>query len=79
LLNVTDVTGGNGQDTVLDFYLGDVKTNAQADQIDLSDLLVGYSGNASSVSNFINVKQENGSTIISIDRDGKETTLRVRS
>ncbi|MCE1271439.1 MAG: type I secretion C-terminal target domain-containing protein, partial [Acinetobacter sp.] len=43
--------------------------------IDLSDLLVGYSGNASSVSNFINVKQENGSTIISIDRDGKETTF----
>jgi len=75
LLNATDVTGGNGQDTVLDFYLGDVKTNAQADQIDLSDLLVGYSGNASSVSNFINVKQENGSTIISIDRDGKETTF----
>nr|WP_051070515.1 Ig-like domain-containing protein [Acinetobacter modestus] len=75
LLNVTDVTGGNGQDTVLDFYLGDVKTDAQADQIDLSDLLVGYSGNASSVSNFINVKQENGSTIISIDRDGKETTF----
>ncbi|MEG1855546.1 MAG: Ig-like domain-containing protein, partial [Acinetobacter sp.] len=75
LLNATDVTGGNGQDTVLDFYLGDVKTNAQADQIDLSDLLVGYSENTSSVSDFINVKQENGNTIISIDRDGTETTF----
>jgi hypothetical protein len=75
LLNVQDVTGGNGQDTVLDFYLGDAKTNAQADQIDLSDLLVGYSENTSSVSDFINVKQENGNTIISIDRDGTETTF----
>jgi hypothetical protein len=32
-----------GNDTITDFTLGNTKTNTNADIIDLSDLLVGYS------------------------------------
>ncbi|MEN8423954.1 Ig-like domain-containing protein [Acinetobacter junii] len=74
LLNYYDTTGGNGQDTVLDFYLGDVKVDAQADQIDLSNLFVSSALDETTVVDFIDVKQENGNSIISIDLDGVDST-----
>ncbi|WP_192455077.1 Ig-like domain-containing protein [Acinetobacter oleivorans] len=73
LLNSQDATGGNGHDTVLDFTLGDVRTDLQADKIDLSELLIDYSKDVSTLAKFITVEQEAGNTIISLDRDGEGT------
>ncbi|MCH2069742.1 biofilm-associated Ig-like repeat protein Blp1 [Acinetobacter pittii] len=71
LLNSQDATGGNGHDTVLDFTLGDVRTDAQADKIDLSELLIDYSKDVSTLAKFITVAQDAGNTTISLDRDGE--------
>ncbi|MGN2484528.1 biofilm-associated Ig-like repeat protein Blp1 [Acinetobacter calcoaceticus] len=73
LLNSQDATGGNGHDTVLDFTLGDVRTDLQADKIDLSELLIDYSKDVSTLAKFINVEQDAGNTTISLDRDGEGT------
>ncbi|WP_373358624.1 biofilm-associated Ig-like repeat protein Blp1 [Acinetobacter lactucae] len=73
LLNSQDATGGNGHDTVLDFTLGDVRTDLQADKIDLSELLIDYSKDVSTLSKFITVEQDAGNTTISLDRDGEGT------
>ncbi|NUG00158.1 biofilm-associated Ig-like repeat protein Blp1 [Acinetobacter oleivorans] len=73
LLNSQDATGGNGHDTVLDFTLGDVRTDLQADKIDLSELLIDYSKDVSTLAKFITVEQDAGNTIISLDRDGEGT------
>ncbi|MDC4722178.1 Ig-like domain-containing protein [Acinetobacter baumannii] len=71
LLNSQDATGGNGHDTVLDFTLGDIRTNLQADKIDLSELLIDYSKDVSALAKFITVEQDAGNTTISLDRDGE--------
>ncbi|WP_313300941.1 Ig-like domain-containing protein [Diaphorobacter sp.] len=42
LLNAADSTGGNGQDVVNGFTVGTWEATANADRIDLADLLVGY-------------------------------------
>ncbi|WP_415871299.1 biofilm-associated Ig-like repeat protein Blp1 [Acinetobacter pittii] len=73
LLNSQDATGGNGHDTVLDFTLGEVGTDAQADKIDLSELLIDYSKDVSTLAKFISVEQDAGNTTISLDRDGEGT------
>ncbi|EOQ70977.1 biofilm-associated Ig-like repeat protein Blp1 [Acinetobacter pittii] len=73
LLNSQDATGGNGHDTVLDFTLGDVRTDPQADKIDLSELLIDYSKDVSTLAKFITVEQDAGNTTISLDRDGEGT------
>ncbi|WP_252406424.1 Ig-like domain-containing protein, partial [Acinetobacter pittii] len=73
LLNSQDATGGNGHDTVLDFTLGDVRTDLQADKIDLSELLIDYSKDVSTLAKFITVEQDTGNTTISLDRDGEGT------
>ncbi|EKU36912.1 Ig-like domain-containing protein, partial [Acinetobacter sp. WC-141] len=73
LLNSQDATGGNGHDTVLDFTLGDVRTDTQADIIDLSELLIDYSKDVSTLAKFITVEQDAGNTTISLDRDGEGT------
>ncbi|MDC5540359.1 Ig-like domain-containing protein, partial [Acinetobacter baumannii] len=73
LLNSQDATGGNGHDTVLDFTLGDIRTNLQADKIDLSELLIDYSRDVSALAKFITVEQDAGNTTISLDRDGEGT------
>ncbi|HCU0823995.1 TPA: Ig-like domain repeat protein [Acinetobacter baumannii] len=73
LLNSQDATGGNGHDMVLDFTLGDIRTNLQADKIDLSELLIDYSKDVSALAKFITVEQDAGNTTISLDRDGEGT------
>ncbi|MBN6537905.1 biofilm-associated Ig-like repeat protein Blp1 [Acinetobacter pittii] len=73
LLNSQDATGGNGHDTVLDFTLGDLRTDLQADKIDLSELLIDYSKDVSTLAKFITVEQDGGNTTISLDRDGEGT------
>ena len=79
LLNSQDTTGGNGHDMVLDFTLGDVRTDAQADKIDLSELLIDYSKDVSTLAKFITVEQDAGNTTISLDRDGEGTMFNSAS
>lgn len=58
-------TGGNGS--------GDHWTNfsvSQGDKIDISDLLVGWNGQASTLGNYLHVTTSGNNTVISIDRDG---------
>ncbi|MGT2550744.1 biofilm-associated Ig-like repeat protein Blp1 [Acinetobacter geminorum] len=73
LLNSQDATGGNGHDTVSDFTLGDVRIDLQADKIDLSELLIDYSKDVSTLAKFITVEQDAGNMTISLDRDGEGT------
>nr|WP_252727867.1 Ig-like domain-containing protein [Acinetobacter sp. Ac_5812] len=80
--------GGAGSDTVIynvlnssdglmdnwqDFHVANSQDDTQADKIDLSQLLVDYSGNGSvaSLEKFIQVNQEGDHTIVSLDRDGE--------
>ncbi|WP_255312316.1 beta strand repeat-containing protein, partial [Zymomonas mobilis] len=46
LLSDSDNTGGNGSDTVNDFHLGNITTDANADVINIKDLLADYQGTA---------------------------------
>ena len=68
----SDNAGGNGTDTWLDFHLGNTTTDDQADKIDISDLLVNYSGDgsAASLSDYLSVNSDGTDTTIRIDRDG---------
>lgn len=62
-----DNNGGNGTDAWIDFSIND------GDPIDVSTLLVGWVGQASSLGNYISVTQDNnGNTLVAIDRDGKQ-------
>ncbi|WXL25153.1 Ig-like domain-containing protein [Ectopseudomonas mendocina] len=84
LLDSGDGTGGNGHDTVYGFHIGDIATDADADLIDLSDLL-DYSGplsfykgedglkldhSAKGILDYLNVEVRGNYTVVSIDRDG---------
>ncbi|MFE8047129.1 BapA/Bap/LapF family large adhesin [Brenneria goodwinii] len=69
LLDSTDAAGGNGSDTWTDFSLTD------SDRIDISQLLQGWDGSASSASDWISVETVNGNTVISIDRDGQDAAF----
>ncbi|MCU1718868.1 Ig-like domain-containing protein, partial [Pseudomonas sp. 5P_3.1_Bac2] len=84
LLDSVDGSGGNGHDSVYGFHVGDVTQDANADVIDLSDLL-DYSGplsfykgedgltldhSAKGILDYLNVAIRGNDTVISIDRDG---------
>ncbi len=58
-----------GNDTITDFTLGNTKTNTNADIIDLSDLLVGYSA-TSNLSDFVTAVTNGAHTKLIIDYDG---------
>lgn len=62
LLDASDNTGGNGQDTWTDFNL------AEGDTIDISGLLADQ--NITDISKFVFVEQSNGNTIVKFDLDG---------
>lgn len=76
VLNAADDAGGNGSDTWRDFELGDTTLNQNADKIDISELLVGYSadGSATSLAGYVTVAQVGGDTVLTIDRDGEDAT-----
>ncbi|RYF57216.1 MAG: type I secretion C-terminal target domain-containing protein, partial [Comamonadaceae bacterium] len=66
-LDAKDDAGGNGVDTITDFTIGLLDSDADADVIDLSQLL---GSPTEDIEDYVNVTQANGSTVISIDRDG---------
>ncbi|MCL9667626.1 Ig-like domain-containing protein [Rosenbergiella epipactidis] len=59
-----DNTGGNGSDTWVDY------NPSLGDKLDISELLVGYSGDKSTLSDFVKITYEDGKNIITVDRDG---------
>jgi hypothetical protein len=52
-----------------DFTLGNTKTNTNADIIDLSDLLVGYSA-TSNLNDFVTATVDGANAKLTIDHDG---------
>jgi hypothetical protein len=84
VLNNFDATGGNGADSVDHFKVGTWEATANADRIDLKDLLIGYQEGAGAkyingvatidpsdnIGDYLQITQSNGNTILSIDRDG---------
>ncbi|TID59154.1 beta strand repeat-containing protein, partial [Acinetobacter junii] len=72
VLDNADNAGGNGFDTWNDFHLGNTATDPNADVIDISNLLVGYTGDGSapSLAGYVSVNSDGATTTISIDRDG---------
>jgi hypothetical protein len=50
----TDATGGNGADTVEGFKVGTWEATANADRIDLSNLLIGYVPDLNGAAHYIN-------------------------
>ncbi len=75
LLSNTSDGGHGGRDNWRDFTVGDTTTNNQADKIDISDLLVGYSGDgsAASLAPYIKTIESGNNTLLLLDRDGAGT------
>src|SRR5690606_2503402 len=71
LLNQHDAVGGNGHDVWSDFTVGQVNTDVNADQIDISALLIGDPiQSLNDLAQYLSVEVKDGNTVISIDRDG---------
>ncbi|MDR2155513.1 MAG: FG-GAP-like repeat-containing protein [Burkholderiaceae bacterium] len=84
--NAASGTGGNGADRVNGFTVGLYEATDNADRLDISQLLVGYTPDANGaahylngvatidagdrIADFVSVAQSGGNTTISIDRDG---------
>ena len=49
-----DNIGGNGNDIINDFWVGTYEATANADRIDISDLLVGYTADSNGPAHYIN-------------------------
>ena len=58
-----------GNDTITDFTLGNTTTNTNADIINLSDLLIGYSA-TSNLSDFVTATADGAHTKLTINHDG---------
>ena len=76
LLVSSDAVGGNGNDNWADFTVGNIATNVNADKIDISELIIGYTGNYSSsnLEPFIKTVINGSNTQLYIDRDGGGST-----
>ncbi|NSX04783.1 Ig-like domain-containing protein [Cupriavidus gilardii] len=86
-----DGTGGNGSDIITDFTVGTAPGQAGSDVIDLSSLLVGYTGDGDgpahyvdgvakvddgdSIKQFLDATSDGTNTVIHIDRDGAGTAF----
>jgi len=85
-VTANDGTGGNGSDVITDFTVGTAPGQAGSDVIDLSSLLVGYTGDGDGPAHYVNgvatiddgdnigdylsVTNDGTNTVIHIDRDG---------
>nr|WP_184280418.1 Ig-like domain-containing protein [Serratia fonticola] len=89
-LDAASANGGNGHDTVNDFFVGTVEATPNADIIDVSGLLVGYRADADGAAHYINgvatidagdtirqylsITYSGNDSILNIDRDGIGST-----
>jgi len=87
LIDPRDATGGNGADEVNGFTIGAYEATPGADRIILSELLIGYKSAPNgpariingqpvieagdNITDYLQVKHENGNTELWIDRDGR--------
>ncbi|MBO4121110.1 BapA prefix-like domain-containing protein [Cupriavidus gilardii] len=85
-VTANDGTGGNGSDIITDFTVGTAPGQAGSDVIDLSSLLVGYTGDGDgpahyvdgvatiddgdNIGDYLTATSDGTNTVISIDRDG---------
>ncbi len=78
LLSAKDARGGNGQDTWQDFTVGNYAKVANADQIDVSALLLNFSGDKGiiNVEKYLTVSNSGSNTQLYIDRDGAGTAYK---
>jgi len=67
LIDLNDPTGGNGSDVVNGFIVGNINTNANADKIDLTDLLSATTGNHG---DHVSVTTSGANTLVSVDLKG---------
>ncbi|MGL3336746.1 Ig-like domain-containing protein [Pseudomonas aeruginosa] len=86
LLDAADGTGGNGHDQVQGFTVGDLASNANADRIDLKDLLLDYHVDGDGpahyragiptldtgdrIGEYLSVTLSGSDTTLNVDRDG---------
>ena len=49
-----DATGGNGTDSITDFFVGTYVASDNADRLDISELLVGYTPDADGAAHYVN-------------------------
>ncbi|WP_081374985.1 BapA/Bap/LapF family prefix-like domain-containing protein [Acinetobacter radioresistens] len=71
VLNAADATAGNGMDTWVDFNLGNVTTDSNADIIQFgSDFFDGLLADQSNIAEYIKLEQDGNNVIVSVDRDG---------
>ncbi|MGR0304198.1 calcium-binding protein, partial [Acinetobacter beijerinckii] len=72
LLTSVETTGGNGMDTWLDFKLGNTLIDANADILNISELLVDFNGTKTveSLMPFISFNKQGNDSVMNIDRDG---------
>ncbi|MFV5386121.1 type I secretion C-terminal target domain-containing protein, partial [Acinetobacter junii] len=73
IIDNTSNNAGNGLDTWSDFTIGNIQLNSNADKIDISSLLIGYTSDQF-IGDFLNLYSQNGNTTLSIDRDGAQNT-----
>ncbi|MEB6380100.1 Ig-like domain-containing protein [Leclercia adecarboxylata] len=66
---IYNVLSDNGSGHVSNFSL------AEGDKIDISELLVGWSGDSATLGDYLHVSSSEGNTTIGIDRDGAGTTF----
>lgn len=74
--------GGNGRDTVDGFHVGTIEATPNADIIDISSMLVGYTPDADGAAHYINGKAtlDAGDTItqyLSVSYSGNDTILNI--
>ncbi|WP_431223585.1 Ig-like domain-containing protein [Serratia sp. L9] len=90
VLNASMGNGGNGHDTVNNFTIGTVEATANADIIDVSEMLIGYRADADGAAHYINgvatidagetitqylsITYSGNDSILNIDRDGSGST-----
>ncbi|MCU4413325.1 VWA domain-containing protein, partial [Acinetobacter sp. WU_MDCI_Axc73] len=73
VLNTADANAGNGRDTWIDFHVGNVSTDGNADVIKFgSGFFGGLLANNSNIANYIKFTQSGNDVILSVDRDGTQ-------
>ncbi|MEQ1104782.1 beta strand repeat-containing protein, partial [Acinetobacter ursingii] len=73
VLNTADANAGNGRDTWIDFHVGNVTTDGNADVIKFgTGFFDGLLANNSNIANYIKFTQSGNDVILSVDRDGTQ-------
>ncbi|MBJ9987004.1 tandem-95 repeat protein, partial [Acinetobacter sp. S40] len=76
VLNTADTNAGNGRDTWMDFHVGNVTTDGNADVLKFgASFFDGLLANNSNISNYIKFTQNGSDVILSVDRNGMQDSV----